>query len=54
MTTKQNKKEEKEEKEQYLPTASIIEEEKSDLIDSKSEFSNNKKNIKNTFFLMIL
>ena len=36
MTTKQNKKEEKEEKEQYLPTASIIEEEKSDLIDSKS------------------
>ena len=50
MTTKQNKKEEKEEKEQYLPTASIIEEEKSDLIDSKSEFSNKKKNIKNTLF----
>ena len=54
MTTQQNKKEEKEEKEQYLPTASIIEEEKSDLIDSKSEFSNNKKNIKNTLFLRIL
>ena len=42
MTNKQNK---IEEKEQYLPTASVIEEEKSDLIESKSELSNKKKNI---------
>ena len=47
MTIKQNK---KEEKEQYLPTASVIEEEKSDLIESKSEFSNKKKNSKNSNF----
>ncbi len=48
MTTKQNK---KEEKEPYLPTTSIIEEEKSDLIESKSEFSNKKISIvKNYFF----
>ena len=46
MTTKQNK---KEEKEQYLPTSSVIEEEKSDLIESKSEFSNKKRNIKNNY-----
>ena len=41
LTSKQNK---KEDKEQYLPTSSIIEEEKSDLIESRSEFSN-KKNV---------
>ena len=50
MTTNQNKKEKMEEKEQYMPTSSVIEEEKSDLIDSKSEFSNKKKNTKNTIF----
>ena len=37
-------------KEQYIPTVSIIEEEKSDVIESKSEFSNKKKNIKNKNF----
>ena len=42
MTNKQNK---IEEKEQYLPTASVIEEEKSELIESKSELSNKKMNI---------
>ena len=42
MTSKENK---IDEKEQYLPTASVIEEEKSELIESKSEFSNKKKNI---------
>ena len=48
MTTNQNK---NNEKEQYLPTASVIEEEKSDLIDSKSEFSNRKKSTKKNFYL---
>ena len=37
-------------KEQYIPTVSVIEEEKSDVIDSKSEFSNKKKNIKDKYF----
>ena len=40
----------KEEKEPYLPTTSIIEEEKSDLVESKSEFSNKKRNIINSYF----
>ena len=48
MTTNQNK---NNEKEQYLPTASVIEEEKSDLIDSRSEFSNRKKSTKKNFYL---
>ena len=48
MTTNQTK---NNEKEQYLPTASVIEEEKSDLIDSKSEFSNRKKSTKKNFYL---
>ena len=42
MTIKQNK---KDEKEQYLPTTSVIEEEKSDMVESKSEFANTKNNI---------
>ena len=48
MTTNQKK---NNEKEQYLPTASVIEEEKSDLIDSRSEFSNRKKSTKKNFYL---
>ena len=36
-------------KEQYIPTVSIIEEEKSEVIDSKSELSNKKKNIKHKY-----
>ena len=47
LTSNQNK---KEEKEPYLPTTSIIEEEKSDLIESKSEFSNKKRSIKNNYY----
>ena len=42
MTIKQNK---KDEKEKYLPTTSVIEEEKSDMVESKSEFTNTKNNI---------
>ena len=42
MTIKQNK---KDEKEKYLPTTSVIEEEKSDMVESKSEFANTKNNI---------
>ena len=37
-------------KEQYIPTVSIIEEEKSDVIDSKSEFSNKKTKIKDKYY----
>jgi len=44
MTKNQNR------NEQYIPTVSVIEEEKSDVIDSKSEFSNKKKNIKDKYF----
>ena len=47
LANNQNK---KEEKEPYLPTTSIIEEEKSDLIESKSEFSNKKRSIKNNYY----
>ena len=36
-------------KEQYIPTVSIIEEEKSEVIDSKSELSNKKKNMKHKY-----
>ena len=50
MTSNQNKNEKIEEKEKYMPTASVIEEEKSDLVESKSELSNKKINIKNTIF----
>ena len=42
MTIKQNK---KDEKDQYLPTASVIEEEKSDMVESRSEYTNTKNNI---------
>lgn len=48
MTNKENK---IEEKEQYLPTTSVIEEEKSDLIESKSEFSTKKKNRNSNYCL---
>ena len=41
MTKNQNR------KEQYIPTVSIIEEEKSEIIDSKSEYSNKKNYFKN-------
>ena len=37
-------------KEQYIPTVSVIEEEKSDVIDSRSEFSNKKKKIKDKYY----
>ena len=37
-------------KEQYIPTVSVIEEEKSDVIESKSEFSNKKIKRKNKNF----
>ena len=36
-------------KEQYIPTASVIEEEKSDVIESTSEFSNKKKRKNNKY-----
>ena len=39
-------------KEEYIPTVSVIEEEKSDVIDSKSEFSNKKKKINDNYFLV--
>ena len=42
MTIKQNK---KDEKDQYLPTTSVIEEEKSDMVESRSEYINTKSNI---------
>ena len=37
-------------KEQYIPTVSIIEEEKSDVIESKSEFSNKKNKRKDKYY----
>ena len=46
MTNYQNR------KEQYVPTVSVIEEEKSDVIDSKSEFSNKKKKINDKYFFL--
>ena len=38
-------------KEQYIPTASVIEEEKSDVIESISEFSNKKNKTKNNKYI---